>query len=70
MLLIETDPDFRRQPKTEIHCCICQRDLKGKFFKVYFSETASELEFSDHETKFKGYVGPECKNKVPKKYLF
>lgn len=30
-----TDPDYRRDPKTDRYCCICQRDLApGKPFRL------------------------------------
>lgn len=24
------DPDFRRDPKTKVYCCVCQKDIKGE----------------------------------------
>lgn len=33
---VYTDPDFRRTPKTDLYCGICQRDIKTKNYREAF----------------------------------
>lgn len=70
------DGDFRKDPKTEIYCCICQKDLKGKFHKALLSweEDSSLLhpEDADPTTGYTDvYVGLTCakKNKIPVEFF-
>lgn len=70
--------DYRREPKTDVHCCICQRDIKDQPGKPKFSvhlinggptvlhpasEEAYEADGGDL-----GFhrVGPECARKIGK----
>ncbi len=31
-----TDPDFRREPKTNLYCARCQKDIKGTYRWAFF----------------------------------
>lgn len=71
-----TDPDYRKDPKTDRFCGLCQRDLKpgarvvqaieadGEHGCIVHPEDASAEEL-EH---YKMLVGPECAKKVPPEY--
>ena len=70
--------DYRREPKTETYCCICQRDIKDQAGKPQFSvhlveggpvvlHPSSESEYaSDGGDLGLHRVGPECARKIGK----
>lgn len=66
----QLDPDFRRQPKTDHFCCICQRDIKGAaagslhFVCGGMQEITDSQDFNAAGDMGCFPVGPECARKV------
>lgn len=66
------DPDFRRQPKTDHFCCVCQRDIKGAaagwlhFVGGGMQEITDSQNFDAAGDMGCFPVGPECARKVKK----
>ena len=69
-----TNPDFRRDPKTNRFCCVCQRDIKGKPAGfVYLAGGGMDvyhLEDAPHqEDALRWEVGSECLKKIPAEFV-
>lgn len=71
MRTISLDPDFRKTPKTDNYCAICQKDIKVARLAVYLLDSFNAVHPEDAEGK--GFelaeIGPECARQVPKEYL-
>lgn len=68
-----TDPDYRRDPKTDRFCALCQRDLKEGASVVRALQSGQEACCIVHpddaiEGDFEVLVGPECAKKVPAEF--
>lgn len=73
------DPDYRREPKTDCYCRLCQRDIKdrSKAKWVHEVEGGGWICHVEDDPKYDGTpgdllwfpVGPECAKKVPVGYL-
>jgi hypothetical protein len=72
------DPDFRRTPKTNQFCAICQKDIKEaglkKAVKIYLNDGCFSAVHPDDigELKVKvitGIVGAECKKNIPAEFI-
>jgi len=73
--IFDLDPDFRKEPKTDHYCALCQRDLQAakRHAQIHLAyvegfelvANGSAVEGEDHGLK---PVGPECVKKVPTKY--
>ena len=73
------DPDFTRNPKTSLFCCVCQRDIKGDarffarvvdggFFAVHPEDEG--LVPDDYPEDFGTLpVGPECARRIGREWL-
>lgn len=73
-----TDPDFRRRPRTDRFCCICQRDLSidsigrqvfilGNGWRVVYPDDVAEYVASSHnEDNPIGWclIGSECVKRI------
>jgi hypothetical protein len=65
--------DFRRDPKTDVFCCLCQRDIKGivKHY-VHMINGGPEILHPSDESAYTPDggdlgihpVGPECARKI------
>ena len=68
----EFDGDFRRNPKTNLFCVVCQKDLKpgSKYSYFYWSDccTAVHPDAIDG-TELLSPVGPECAKQFPNGFL-
>lgn len=78
VIALRTDPDFRRTPRTDAYCALCQRDITGEhawgflmssgfaivhpLWAVHFANVGE-----DHELCTPGWsrIGPECAKKFP-----
>lgn len=77
--IFDLDPDFRKEPKTEHYCALCQRDIKTSEkvnqVRLVFDEANSLcVAANDDATTYEGDiglkpVGSECTKKVPTDYL-
>ncbi len=76
------DPDFRRDPKTAVYCCVCQRDIKGepRFFARIVDAGASAVHPDDEHQLDRGAyddledlgvhpVGDECARRIGREWL-
>lgn len=67
------DGDFRKQPKTNFFCAVCQRDLNPKksVSYVYLGDPCNHVVDPQQleGNEIKAPVGPECRNKIPNEYL-
>ena len=66
----QINPDFRKTPKTETYCAICQKDLKvvaGRIFII--NEGFTVVHPSDAVGIQSSNVGPECAKKIGKKWI-
>ena len=66
------DGDFRREPKTDFFCVVCQKDLKSA--KGYIMLGTADICESRHPDALRGDelkvpVGSECIKKIPKEYI-
>lgn len=74
----DMDPDYRREPKTEFFCALCQRDIKNKNTAcgIHVVEGGNSICHPGDSHLYEGdsgdcgiyYVGPECAKKVNKEY--
>ena len=59
--------DFRRDPKTNCFCAVCQKDLKGKFVTAQMDDDGlgQHLVHKDDldGTEFKVFLGLDCVKK-------
>lgn len=70
------DPDFRRTPKTDCFCYMCQKDIKGSSSTVFLSrddtfvllKVADVCDLIDVELIWPVLIGPECEKQVPVDY--
>ncbi len=71
--LYAIDPDFRKDPKTETFCIVCQRDLKRTDTATRVRTRETRISNRDKEgddlllsidTNGDAWVGPECANKL------
>lgn len=75
----DLDPDYRKEPKTDFYCLLCQRDIKNKATAkaVHVVEGGSCICHPDDDQLHEGKpddcgmypVGPECCKKIPADYL-
>ena len=71
MRTVQLDPDYRREPRTALHCYVCQRDIAPSrpYWQVAVSldETWSMLgvhpDDADASTEWHP-VGPECARRI------
>jgi hypothetical protein len=69
------DGDFRREPKTDIFCAVCQRDIKftARRYFVWLDEPFCDGLIIHPEdiigTEIIGLVGPECRKKIKAEFL-
>lgn len=70
--------DYRRDPKTDTYCVICQRDIKGEpKHWVHLVNGGVEVLHPQDETLYKTDggdlyfhpVGPECAKKIGKEWV-
>lgn len=71
--LYALDPDFRKDPKTETFCIVCQRDLKRTENATRVRTRETRIKNGDKEgddlllsidTNGDAWVGRECMNKL------
>lgn len=68
------DPDFRRNPKSKVFCCVCQKDIKGKpkyFARVVFGGACAVHPEDEHlipsgfdEDYGRLSVGSDCAKRI------
>lgn len=72
------DPDFRRDPKTSVFCCRCQKDIKGApEFYVHLIDGCAVLHPDDEHLLPSGYpqdygiqpVGADCAKFIGKEWV-
>jgi hypothetical protein len=76
------DPDYRKPPKTQFYCAICEKDLKHSSHSIIVGELSNSwmeaihpddaAEFYDVSNGNEIYVspvGPECAKKIPNEFL-
>lgn len=76
------DPDYRRQPKTQHFCCLCQRDIKtppAETDYVHYVDGGSAILAVEDEARFSELqhpgdmysfpIGPDCARKLPKGFV-
>lgn len=64
------DPDFRRNPKTDYFCGVCQRDIKKPGAPRFYMEDGCAVDpkaLAGDEILC--HVGPECQKKIPADWL-
>lgn len=67
-----TDPDFRRDPKTDVYCAICQRDIRGPHRWGWFTHDTAYVVHPEDVARgltkpsdlgwFR--IGPECARRL------
>lgn len=69
------DPDYRKDPKTELFCCRCQRDLNPdrKYYYVFLGENGYEATHPEDAHLAKNPIGwcpigPECVKHLDKEW--
>ena len=77
--IMDLDPDYRRQPKTNFFCVLCQRDIKDEtarwMHEVDGGGAICHVSDSAHYEATPGDlgaqpVGPHCAKKIPEGYVF
>ena len=73
------EPDFRREPKTDCFCCVCQKDIKGepRFFARIVHAGASAVHPDDWILVPEGHpddygvhpVGNDCARRVGREWF-
>ena len=78
----QLDPDFRRDPRTEVFCALCQKDIAGepKFFAHFISGVAAAVHPEDREIADRVLgeddnlgllaVGPECARIIGRDFVY
>ena len=68
MNLMDCDPDFRRKPKTDCYCMICQKDIKGAHRVILMTDNDEIIHPSSDipaEVKANFYsVGNDCAKRI------
>jgi hypothetical protein len=83
--LYDLDPDFRKDPKTQHFCCLCQRDIKTPISDtgyvhmieggMAFLAIADEARYNALPDRVRAGdmysfpVGPDCAKKFPKGFV-
>lgn len=67
------DGDFRRNPKTDFFCALCQKDLNPNSKNIQYVYVGDPALFVTDPERLEGNelkvpVGPECINKIPSFY--
>ena len=72
IVVLRTDPDFRREPRTSVFCALCQRDLTGEHAWGFLTFEGFAIVHPGWAPKFQTDVGgewqrigPECAKKFP-----
>lgn len=66
------DPDFRREPKTQLWCCRCQKDIRGAYRVVHLVNGGAFALHPGDEGKYAADsgdlgahpIGPDCARKI------
>jgi hypothetical protein len=65
--------DFRKSPKTNFFCAICQKDLNKNAKHIEYVFLGDPAEFVTDPKRLEGNeikvpIGPECAKKIPPEY--
>ena len=66
------DPDFRPDPKTKFHCCVCQKDITStnhNTFVYLTDDWSSAVHPSDPHSGELWPVGSKCAKKIPSEFI-
>lgn len=68
------DSDSRRRPKTDLYCCVCQKDIKNKtgYRMVHIIEGGGKVLHPEDEKRYDDHkadvgwhpIGPDCARKL------
>jgi len=71
--IIDVDPDFRRNPKTDRYCFYCQRDLKpGVGYTIFVVDLCLQVVHPEDKNMIESFeclIGPECAKRIPQEYV-
>lgn len=69
------DGDYRRDPKTEVFCCRCNKDIPEPRFFVFIGDDMhhaihpEDVATAEDKTITKEWIGPECRKHVPADFV-
>lgn len=74
------EPDYRKDPNSDIYCCRCQKSLKGKNYRWVIADPKNNLEvvhpddlhelgldINDHAAE---RIGTDCAKKIGIEFTF
>ena len=74
----DCDPDYRHEPKTDVYCILCQRDIKDKTKArgIHIINGGDGILHPEDEALYTSdggdcgihYIGPECAKKIGRQW--